>query len=129
MRPTSPQMYLSSITSPTTSRRFVPHRVSISPIASCSCSITYVLHIHPLACCYHSRVSSSASPVQSPAPTTLRTIFLDRDGVINVKPPEGEYVTKWSKFQLLPGVPEAIARLNRADLKVVVVSNQRGIAL
>ena len=43
--------------------------------------------------------------------------------------PEGRYVTSWAEFQLLPGVPEAIARLNRAGLRVIVVSNQRGIAL
>ena len=43
--------------------------------------------------------------------------------------PEGRYVTRWSEFQLLPGVVEAIGLLNRAGLRVVVVSNQRGIAL
>ena len=32
-------------------------------------------------------------------------------------------------FTLLPGVPEAIGRLNRAGLRVIVVSNQRGVAL
>jgi D-glycero-D-manno-heptose 1,7-bisphosphate phosphatase len=60
---------------------------------------------------------------------TLRTIFLDRDGVLNEKMPEGSYVTAWAEFRMLPGVPEAIARLNRAGLRVIVVSNQRGIAL
>ena len=74
-------------------------------------------------------MSSPTISPQSAARTKLRTIFLDRDGVINVKPPEGEYVTGCSKFRLLPGVSEAIARLNRAGLKVVAVSNQRGIAL
>jgi D-glycero-D-manno-heptose 1,7-bisphosphate phosphatase len=56
-------------------------------------------------------------------------VFLDRDGVLNEKMPEGRYVTCWREFHLLPGVPEAIARLNHAGLRVVVVSNQRGIAL
>jgi D-glycero-D-manno-heptose 1,7-bisphosphate phosphatase len=60
---------------------------------------------------------------------TLRTIFLDRDGVLNEKMPEGSYVTAWSDFRLLPGVPAAIARLNQAGVRVIVVSNQRGIAL
>lgn len=62
-------------------------------------------------------------------PRDLATVFLDRDGVLNEKMPEGRYVTSWAEFQLLPGVPEAIARLNRAGLRVIVVSNQRGIAL
>ena len=59
----------------------------------------------------------------------LKTVFLDRDGVLNEKMPEGRYVTSWNEFHLLPGVPEAIAKLNRAGLRVVVVTNQRGIAL
>jgi D-glycero-D-manno-heptose 1,7-bisphosphate phosphatase len=59
----------------------------------------------------------------------LKTIFLDRDGVINRKMPEGEYVTGWHRFELLPGVAEAIAALNRRGLRVIVVTNQRGIAL
>jgi D-glycero-D-manno-heptose 1,7-bisphosphate phosphatase len=74
-------------------------------------------------------VPSPASPPDSLCSTTLRTVFLDRDGVLNRKPPEGQYVSDWSHFHLLPGAPEAIARLNRARLKVIVVSNQRGIAL
>jgi D-glycero-D-manno-heptose 1,7-bisphosphate phosphatase len=74
-------------------------------------------------------VTSPAISRESSARTTLHTVFLDRDGVLNRKPPEGEYVTNWSQFQLLPGVPEAIARMNRAGIRVVVVSNQRGIAL
>ena len=59
----------------------------------------------------------------------LNTIFLDRDGVLNQKLPEGRYVTSIDEFHVLPGVPEAIARLNRAGLRVIVLSNQRGIAL
>ena len=59
----------------------------------------------------------------------MSTIFLDRDGVLNRKMPEGRYVTSWSDFHLLPGVVEALGRLNRAGMRVLVVSNQRGIAL
>lgn len=43
--------------------------------------------------------------------------------------PEGHYVTKWEEFRLLPGVAEAIGNLNRAGVRVIVVSNQRGVAL
>jgi D-glycero-D-manno-heptose 1,7-bisphosphate phosphatase len=55
-------------------------------------------------------------------------VFLDRDGIINRKAPSGEYVTRWEDFHLLPGVAEGIALLNRAGFRVVVVTNQRGIA-
>lgn len=57
-----------------------------------------------------------------------KAAFLDRDGVINRKAPDGQYVTRWEDFQLLPGVTEAIARLNRAGFCVVVVTNQRCVA-
>lgn len=59
----------------------------------------------------------------------LRTVFLDRDGVVNEKMPEGQYVTSWKEFRLLPAVADAIGRLNRAGLRVILVSNQRGISL
>jgi D-glycero-D-manno-heptose 1,7-bisphosphate phosphatase len=59
----------------------------------------------------------------------VRYVFLDRDGVLNRKQPEGAYVTEWEQFQWLPGAEEAIARMNRAGMTVIVVSNQRGIAL
>jgi D-glycero-D-manno-heptose 1,7-bisphosphate phosphatase len=56
-------------------------------------------------------------------------VFLDRDGVINRKPPEGEYISRWEDVQLLPGVESAIAALHRSGRRVIVVSNQRGVAL
>jgi D-glycero-D-manno-heptose 1,7-bisphosphate phosphatase len=59
----------------------------------------------------------------------LQTVFLDRDGVLNEKMPEGRYVTSWSEFHLIAGVTAAIRKLNQAGLRVMVVSNQRGIAL
>jgi D-glycero-D-manno-heptose 1,7-bisphosphate phosphatase len=61
--------------------------------------------------------------------TRAETVFLDRDGVINEKMPEGRYVSSEADFRILPGVPEAIAKLNLAGIRVVVVSNQRGVAL
>jgi histidinol-phosphate phosphatase family protein len=58
----------------------------------------------------------------------IEFVFLDRDGVINRKQPEGHYVTGPAQLELLPGAAEAIARLNRSGRKVIVVTNQRGIA-
>jgi D-glycero-D-manno-heptose 1,7-bisphosphate phosphatase len=57
-----------------------------------------------------------------------RTAFLDRDGTINVKAAEGGYVTRPEELELLPRAGEAIARLNAAGWRAVVVTNQRGIA-
>jgi D-glycero-D-manno-heptose 1,7-bisphosphate phosphatase len=60
---------------------------------------------------------------------SLDTVFLDRDGTINVKAPEGEYVTAPESLRLLPGAAAAIRRLNDADVRTVLVTNQRGVAL
>jgi D-glycero-D-manno-heptose 1,7-bisphosphate phosphatase len=51
--------------------------------------------------------------------------FLDRDGTINV---EVEYLSEPEQIVLLPGAAAAIARLNRAGIVVVVVTNQAGVA-
>lgn len=57
-----------------------------------------------------------------------RAVFLDRDGVINRKASDGEYVTRWEDFHFLPGVAQAIAQLNQAEFSVIVVTNQRCVA-
>src|ERR1039457_849329 len=57
-----------------------------------------------------------------------RAAFLDRDGVINQKAPDNGYITRWEDMEILPGVGEAIALLNRAGFRVIVVTNQRCIA-
>lgn len=54
------------------------------------------------------------------------TLFLDRDGVINTRIPDG-YVTSVSELELLPGVTQAIAHLNSLFGRTVVVTNQQGI--
>ncbi len=55
-------------------------------------------------------------------------MFLDRDGVINRKAPEGGYITRWEDFHVLPGVFESIAILNQAGFCVIVATNQRCVA-
>lgn len=55
-------------------------------------------------------------------------LFLDRDGVINVKPPDGGYVPRWDEFQLIPAAVDWIRLFNALDYLVIVVTNQRGVA-
>ena len=57
-----------------------------------------------------------------------RAVFLDRDGVINRRAPEGAYITRWEDMYFLPDVVQAIALLNRSDFRVIVASNQRCVA-
>ncbi len=58
----------------------------------------------------------------------IETVFLDRDGVINRKRPEGDYVKRWEEFEFLPQAPEALRLLKEAGLQLIIVTNQRGIA-
>lgn len=74
-------------------------------------------------------MKSPSHPSPSMSIRHVRYVFLDRDGVINRKAPEGRYIARWSDFVLLPGVEAAIASLNRSGRRVMVVSNQRGVAL
>ena len=57
-------------------------------------------------------------------------LFLDRDGVLNAKAPEGSYVTSPDALEVLPGVPEALGALRAAvpGLRIAVVTNQRAVA-
>lgn len=56
------------------------------------------------------------------------TVILDRDGVLNRRPPRAEYVRTPAEFEWLDGSLEALATFADAGFQVVVVSNQAGIA-
>jgi D-glycero-D-manno-heptose 1,7-bisphosphate phosphatase len=58
-----------------------------------------------------------------------KAAFLDRDGVINYKAPEGEYIRTWHEIRLIPGAMRAVAELNSNGYQVFIVTNQRGIAI
>jgi D-glycero-D-manno-heptose 1,7-bisphosphate phosphatase len=55
-------------------------------------------------------------------------IFLDRDGTLNAKAKEGEYIRHPSQLTLLPKAAMAVAALNRARLPAVLISNQRWLS-
>lgn len=57
-----------------------------------------------------------------------KVVFLDRDGVINKKPPEGDYVKKWEEFEFLPRAIEAMKLFSQNGYRIFIVTNQRGIA-
>jgi len=54
------------------------------------------------------------------------TLFLDRDGVINKRPPN-DYVKTWDEFEFLPGVLEALKILALKFSKIIIITNQQGI--
>jgi len=55
-----------------------------------------------------------------------KAVFLDRDGVITQEPPY--YAHKIDQLELIPKSAEAIRLLNKNGFKVIVVSNQSGVA-
>lgn len=63
----------------------------------------------------------------------MKAIFLDRDGVINeliYYQEQGVIDSPFAveQFKLFPGVGEAIKKLHELDYKVILISNQPGIA-
>jgi histidinol-phosphate phosphatase family protein len=54
-----------------------------------------------------------------------RAVFIDRDGTIARDVP---YCSRPEDFEMFAGVPEAIRTLNRNGFKVVVITNQSGVA-
>ena len=54
------------------------------------------------------------------------TLFLDRDGVVNVWLP-GDYVKNWQEFCFNPGFLDFIGRYSSAFRHIFIVTNQRGV--
>ena len=57
----------------------------------------------------------------------LDTLFLDRDGVINLKL-DGEYVKNIDQFKFISGVKDSISKLSKIFKRILIVTNQQGIA-
>ncbi|MCP4544430.1 MAG: HAD family hydrolase [Chloroflexi bacterium] len=51
-----------------------------------------------------------------------RSVFVDRDGVICRN--RIDHVKSWEEFVFLPGAVEAMARLARIDLPIIIITNQ-----
>ena len=56
---------------------------------------------------------------------TIKTIFLDRDGVINK---EKNYLYKIEDFEFINGVFEACRYFTNLEYKIIIITNQSGIS-
>ena len=56
-------------------------------------------------------------------PTNI-AVFVDRDGTLNE---DHGYVIAPEQLVLFPGIPKALARLNRLGVRVILVTNQSAI--
>ena len=57
-----------------------------------------------------------------------KAVILDRDGVLNKKAPQAQYIKSWDEFEWLPGSLDALRIFKQAGYKIIVVTNQPGIA-
>lgn len=55
----------------------------------------------------------------------MRLVLLDRDGVLNEDRPD--YIKSPTEVVMIPGSAEAVARLNRAGVKVALCTNQSAV--
>ncbi len=54
------------------------------------------------------------------------TLFLDRDGVINIEKYQ-DYIHNWDEFHFYNGAVDAIAGLSKIFGRIIVVTNQKGV--
>ena len=59
-------------------------------------------------------------------PDKTWTLFLDRDGVINIEKVD-DYIHHWDEFKFYDGVVDAIAELSLVFGKTIIVTNQKGV--
>jgi D-glycero-D-manno-heptose 1,7-bisphosphate phosphatase len=60
--------------------------------------------------------------------SSIKLVFLDRDGVINEFPGNGKYVTKLKEFHFIEGSLDAIRILTLEGYNIFIISNQAGVS-
>lgn len=57
-----------------------------------------------------------------------KAVFFDRDGIINKKAPEHDYIKNWDEFAIIPEIINVMKHVQSKGYKIIIVTNQRGIA-
>ena len=109
----------------------VRHPVDCSPCLLRECPIDHrcmqgisVEMVHAAAM-RQLRMGGFTAPALGRSDAKAPVVYLDRDGTLNFDP---GYLNQPEQLRLLPGAGQAVARLNRAGFKTVVLSNQSGLA-
>jgi len=76
---------------------------------------------------YYSVGSLERLPVTEKFLAREPAVIVDRDGVLNERPPKASYVSRPDEFRWLPGSLEALRMFSDAGYRVIIVSNQAGI--
>jgi D-glycero-D-manno-heptose 1,7-bisphosphate phosphatase len=77
---------------------------------------------------YYSVGSHRRLPLTEQFFRRIPTVILDRDGVLNERPPRACYVRSAAELHWLPGARAALQVLRANGYRVIVVSNQAGVA-
>lgn len=77
---------------------------------------------------YYSVGSFERLPLTEAFLEPQRAVILDRDGVLNERPPRAHYVRTWREFRWLPDTIEALRLLKDSGYRLILASNQSGIA-
>jgi D-glycero-D-manno-heptose 1,7-bisphosphate phosphatase len=77
---------------------------------------------------YYSIGSHARLPLTEAFFARRPAVILDRDGVLNERMPRAEYVRRWADWRWKDGAIEALRRFAAAGWRVIVVTNQAGIA-
>lgn len=56
-----------------------------------------------------------------------KVIFLDRDGIINKKPHDHNYITQWGEFEFNEEIFSVLKSLKKNGFRFIIVTNQQGI--
>lgn len=57
-----------------------------------------------------------------------KIILIDRDGVINVKAPQGEYIENWGAFEWIDDTVQSMKQLSGDGFSFIVITNQAGVS-
>jgi len=77
---------------------------------------------------YYSIGSHQRLPLTEAFLLPQKAVILDRDGVLNERPPRAQYVRSWEEFRWLPQAIQAMKLLKDEGYKLILASNQSGIA-
>ncbi len=77
---------------------------------------------------YHSISDKERLELMRKYLTPKKIILMDRDGIINVKAPRGEYIENWKGFKLIDDTIESMKKLALDGFCFIVITNQAGIS-
>ena len=77
---------------------------------------------------YHSISDKERLELMRKYLTPKKIILIDRDGIINVKAPRGEYIENWKDFKLIDDTVESMKKLALDGFCFIVITNQAGVS-